>query len=235
VERLRYISILLACLLFTSFWSCNQAGFRNNISEGIIEYQIEYPDIDSNNIMRELMPDKMVLKFKGDRFKTELKAAAGIVETNFISNASEQTLTSMVKLFSERYAIVMDQQQTKKFNSAYPSHTLTPVEETAEIAGVTCKKILVDFGTSRGEDTYFYYTDEIALTQPNWGTPFPDIQGVLLDYEMENYDVRMHLTATNIWAQKIDESEFDLPESYRLMSYDEFQQKVTKDLGSFSE
>ena len=61
------------------------APYHKNISEGTIEYDVTYPELDSGNIMLEMLPSTMVMQFKDGKFRSELKTAAGIIEMSVLA------------------------------------------------------------------------------------------------------------------------------------------------------
>lgn len=201
----------------------------------MIEYEVTYPDLDSNNLMLEMLPDKMVMKFKKDKYRSELKTAAGIIEMSVIADASNYTMQNVVRLFSDKYVLKMNKEEARKMTHVLPSFQLQRLDEEMVIAEADCKKALLDFGTSKSESYIFYYTEDIDLKDPNWCTPFSDIKGVLLDYRIENYEMSMHLRAVKITPMEIDDSEFEIDDSYKELSPEEFEAYVVKNLKTFME
>jgi len=218
------------------FWGCgSDSAFHKDITEGVIEYEVTYPDLDSNNIMLEMLPDKMVMKFKKDKYKSELKTAAGIIEMAVLADASTHTMCNMVKIFSDRYVLRMNHSEALEMTSVLPPFQTVVLDEWEDIADAKCRKVLLDFGTAKSESYLFYYTDEIDLQDPNWCTPYHEIKGVLLDYRIENYNMDMRLKAVKIIPEKIDDSEFVVDDSYKELTPSEFDALVVKNMEIFME
>lgn len=236
-DVIRYIHICL--WLFAAhavFTRCGtDAAFEKDISEGVIEYDVTYPDLDSNNIMLEMLPDKMVMTFKKDKYKSELKTAAGIIEMAVLADASTHTMYNMVKIFSDRYVLRLNHSQAKEMTDVLPPFNTEFLQEWETIANARCQKVLLDFGTSKSESYLFYFTDEINLVDPNWCTPYDQIKGVLLDYRIENYNMDMRLKATKIIPGKVDDAEFVIDDSYQDLTPEEFDALVVKNMQIFME
>jgi hypothetical protein len=230
--RIVYFSILLA---FIAIGCVENTPFQKNISEGIIEYDVTYPELDSNNLMLEMLPDKMIMKFKKDRYKSELKTAAGIIEMSVLANATEQKMYNLVKIFSDRYVLEMNRAQALAMTSVSPPFQTEFKDEWKKIADAQCQKVLLDFGTSKKESYIFYFTNEIDIVDPNWWTPYGEIKGVLLDYRFENYNMVMRLTATKIISQPIEDSEFLVGSEFKPLTPEEFDQLVVKNMEIFME
>lgn len=227
--------LFLTWFALSMFGCAEQEGFHENMSEGIIEYNVSYPSLDSNNIMLEMLPTKMVMKFKKDRYKSELQTAAGIIEMSVIVDASEYKMYNLVKLFSDKYVLELDRSGARHMTSVLPPFRMEKLDEERVIAEANCNKLLLDFGTAKEESYIFYYTDQIDLKEPNWCTPFDEVQGVLLDYRIENYDMDMRLTAERIISTKIDDKEFEIDESYERLTPKEFEAYVINNLKTFME
>ena len=93
--------------------------------------------------------------------------------------------------------------------------------DTKEIVGYTCKRAIVKFEGNIKEEFSIYYTDEISIANSNWCTPFRDITGVLLEYEVRKYNYEMRLKAVEIVKEEIDNSYFDIPDDYESIGKEE--------------
>ena len=225
----------LAAMLFL-LGSCSEfTAFEQNISEGTIEYEVTYPDLDSSNILLEMLPDKMVMKFKKDKYRSELKTAAGIIEMAVVADRSEQKMYNLVKIFSDRYVLELDKEEALKMTSTLPAFNIVNTDVQLTIAEATCKKIELDFQGYDLDNYEFCYTDDIDLLEPNWCTPYNEIGGVFLDYQIENYGMKMRLKAIRIIAEEIDDEEFTISDDYKSVTAEEFDKLVVKNIEIFLE
>ena len=71
-------------------------------------------------------------------------------------------------------------------------------EEVDTIAGYLCKKAIGTLGDDTEHPINIYYTDAIKIENPNWCTMFKDIPGVLMAYEVEQFNLRMRLEAREL-------------------------------------
>lgn len=216
--------------------SCTEEKeFQKDVDQGIIEYEVTYPDLDSSDIMLEMLPDKMIMKFKKDKFISNMSAGAGLIEMGIMVDGSTRKMYNLVKIFSDRYVLELSGEDVKQMTDVLPPFQLRSLDEPIKIADAECEKVLLDFGISKSESYIFYYTHEIAMKDPNWYTPYNEIDGVLLDYRIENYNMHMRLRATKIIPQEIDESEFVIDERYQSLSKDEFDKVVVQNMTAFME
>lgn len=223
-------------MLSVFFTRCGEdAAFEKHITEGVIEFDVSYPEMDSNNLMLEMLPDKMVLSFKDDRYKSELKTAGGIVEMAVISDASNQRLYNMIKLFSDRYVLALDHDGAKELTDVLPPFSIKPVSESVAIADAQCSRVTLDFDDPNKENYEFFFTEEIELKDPNWFTPYPEIKGVLLDYRVDSYGMHMRLKATKIIPQEVDTNIFHVSDNFKTLNKEEFDALVVKNMEVFLE
>lgn len=225
-----FLALPLALLLFEG---CEPSG--GAISEGTIEYKVTYPKMSNDNFMKDFMPDEMVMKFKDEKYLTELSAGMGMFKTNFLCDGEEEVLAQMVKLINKKYVLVMDKDEVGAFNHETPEYTITKTNEKKMIAGYECHKAVVSLNKGKQEHFDVYYTKEIDIELPNWCTKFKEIDGVLMEYQQERYDICMRFTATKVIPGDISESAFVIGEDYQEVSREKMDKEMTEIFESFNQ
>ncbi len=216
--------ILPAILIAVLITSCIKNPFSNKISEGIIVYKIEYPEIDEDNVMLELMPKKMEMIFKEDDFRNDIMAGMGLFRTSIISEKSKNQLVHSVKMLDKRYYSVLDESDIETMNPNLDNISIEYTGNEKEIAGLVCKEVLA---VQNDETTFIlYFTDRISIKNPNRGTPFKDIPGVLMEYDIINYNTHMHFQAEEIIEQEVAGEELQLEEGYKEISPLELKHEI---------
>ena len=66
-----------------------------------------------------------------------------------------------------------------------------------------------------------YYTNDIGISHSNWYTPFREIEGVLLEYQVRKYNYEMRLTALEVIKEEINDNVFSVPGDYENISKQE--------------
>lgn len=220
--------LFLAVMLFYAC-SCNTGkNTTSKISEGIIEYEITYPGIAQDDIfMLGMMPKDMKVKFKNSNTIGELKTGAGVFTTRFIVNNNKRNLFHYLKLVNKEYGLILDSADIYSSYAKKPDDMkLIPSAETKVIAGYNCKKMDIVFADT-AKNFAVYYTEEIGIEDPNWCTIFHEIKGVLLEYNVRQFNIEMHLTAKNVIAEDIPDEDFDVPTDYETISQAEMEEKFT--------
>lgn len=235
-KRISYFIALICIPAVLFLGGCaDEKKFKKDIDQGVIEYEVTYPDLDSNDIMLEMLPDKMIMKFKKDKFKSNMSAGAGLIEMGIMTDATSRKMYNLVKIFGDRYVLELSGVEVKQMTDVLPPFQMKKLDERMEIAEASCEKVLLDFGISKSESYIFYYTNDLKIKDPNWYTPYNEIEGVLLDYRIENYNMHMRLRATKIIDREIDDSEFVIDDSYESLTKEEFDKIVVQNMTAFME
>lgn len=218
---------------FCFIWSLILIGFGcNDIpfwpkDEGVITYKVSYPH-DQENSLVNIMPTEMKLYFKGNQMKLELSSFGGIMKTQLIANSSTESFVQVVSIFGESMLLEVGKDQLTEFLSE-----LTPVgtKVTAvkdSIAGLSCVKGNMFYTNTSLPATNFYFTEEIGIDNPNFFNQFNSIDGVLLDYEIEQMGMKVRLIATEAVPMKLPKDTFEIEglESMPKVTYEELSMKM---------
>lgn len=212
--------VLASGIVFALAWfalsGCKHSLFNSRLSEGTIEYKIVV--LDSNNPMAKFAPDKMVIKFKNNLSYAQVIAGMGLFETDFINDEPDKKIVQMVRLLNKKVYYTADTSSVNEELSRTPKLIITPSNETKVIAGYKCKTANVTYGDGKLPPFKIYYTDDIELENPNWATPFKDIQGVLMGYCINRYGFYMQFTASKVEPESIDDDIFKVPAEYRKIT-----------------
>lgn len=99
-------------------------------------------------------------------------------------------------------------------------------DEIKEIAGYTCKKAVVRLkdGEAKGMEMTVYFTDELGSGMMNYNNPiYKDVQGVMMEYSIDENDIKMKFTAISVTKKKIGDEEFEIPDGYNVMNMSDFE------------
>ena len=111
--------------------------------------------------------------------------------------------------------------------SKIPPHKITFGTQEKTIAGYKCKNATVKvLHKTKPYTIEVWYTDEIKVSNPNWCTPYKEIKGMLMEYQVEKLDVVMKFTATKVEMTEFTPEEFTLPEGYKKISYQEMEESL---------
>lgn len=197
--------------------------YHKSISEGVIEFEVTYPETDAGDLMAGILPNEMTLKFKDNKTIGKL-SSMGIFTTSIIAYPDSKKVAQLVRIMTKKYVLMLDSAEVQDLYSELPEMTVHFVDETKEIAGYKCKKAIITFKNDIKEEFSVYYTNDIEIENSNWPTPFHEIDGVLLEYRVRKYNIEMRLTATRVTKSTIDDSEFEIPPDYNKITQEEMNQ-----------
>ncbi len=189
--------------------------------------------MDKHNLMFDFMPSKMVMKFKDDKYTTDLSAGMGMFKTNFIVDKESNTFSQLVKLINKKYVLTLQGDAISKSLELVPKLNIELTNETKKILGYKCKKAIITVDNDEKEIFTVFYTNEIAIGSPNWCNQFKEIDGVMLEYQYEKYDITMRLKAQSIKFTKIDDSEFEIDDAYESITEDKMNIEMKEIFDSF--
>lgn len=230
LKKVTYIIIII--FLSLQFYNCSDKSDIDD--EGVIEYKVSYPKMDKNNFMLDFMPRKMVMKFKEDIFSSNLSAGMGMFKSSFVCDQEKKQFTQQVKIINKKYALVLDENGIKESIGKNPTFNIEFTSEIKNILGYNCKKAIITVNNEKQDAFSVFYTDKIGLKNPNWCNEFAGIDGVLLEYQYEKYDVCMRFTASKIEFKEIDDSEFDIADDYKMISEEEMNKEMKEIFASFN-
>lgn len=193
--------------------------------QGVIIYNITYENTDLDPQMLAMMPKTMKVKIKGDKMRTEMNMGMGSTVT--IYNAADNTGITLMDMMGMKYAMKMTSDEFDEQLQEVPESEVLVTGEKKEIAGYMCDKAILKYKEDGKEgfiEHIVYYTSEIGTPSMNRHIPmFKDIQGMMLDYAMEDKDMKMRFSAISVDKKKINDTEFEIPEGYTEISSSEFK------------
>ena len=232
IHRFRFLFFLSLVALISG---CEGLKNDGRLREGVIEYNVTYPKLDPNSVLIELLPTKMTLSFKDDLFKTDLSAGFGMFKMNVIVRNDDKEVSQLVKLINDRFVVNYDEAAAIASNEQFPKIRLEHTGKVKTIAGFECKEALVTVLNDSNETFTIYYTDQIRLMESNWFTQFTEIEGVLMEYQVERYNLCSRFSALKVTAKEIDDNVFAVPDEYKEIQEQEMNDKMQDIFNNFSE
>lgn len=213
-----YISIFT--LLFSS---CKSFTEGKDMNEGIIYYQINYLEDERDNPIITLLPSEMTVKFKDNSTVSDIQGFMGFFEMKYIANTVSEESFALLKIMGKKYVY---QVENKGLNMGYELMTDLHFEDsdgTKIIAGYKCKQKKATCSVPGIENFDIYYTDEINIKNPNIGTPFKDIEGVLMEFNVNQNGINMLFTVKSVEQTDIDSLDFKIPDGYKKVDKNEMK------------
>jgi len=212
-QTFRHTQLIIKLLWLTPIFimmviiaACNKlapGSFAGNISEGIIEYKISFPELGNESLTATLMPETMTFAFKANSFASYFEAAGGVFKNRIIADRQEKKVEHQLKVFRKKVKVMMDETDVLQMLAEYPKMTVIETGDVDTIAGYPCNKALLVYDDIEKKHIEVFYTKSINLEKPNWCTQYHDIDGVLMAYEIVEFGIRMRLEAISVKSEKI--------------------------------
>lgn len=217
------ISLFLVILLAA------QSTFSQRPFRGRITYQITYPGSMIDLAELQELPDEASIITKNNLVRTELsRENAGLFQIK-ISNGNNRETATMLEILREKYVIKRSAQQIQQDLANMPQPEFEYTNETKEILGYTCRRVIAritdDFGNEYESD--IYYTTEIPGEAFNFDTPYHEIPGLMLLYEMRVGPLNIRYEAQSVRSRWfVRGRNFHITRDYEAITYEELRQRL---------
>ncbi|PLX02320.1 MAG: hypothetical protein C0594_12075 [Marinilabiliales bacterium] len=218
--------VLLLCIIGIAVIA-NSCGLSlsNKVTEGIIEYDLTYPD-DDNPIVG-LLPNTMILQFSDDKIAQKVESCFGMFKMGGIYDSNNASSVAYLKVLADKYLCV---NEASFGYDEYPDMQIKYIDEEKEIVGYKCKRADITVPGGRIETFSVWYTDEIELVNANFFNPFKDIPGVLLEFQYEMFDITTSLKATKVEYVEVNNETFATPSDFKRVSKEEMEEFIHQNL-----
>jgi GLPGLI family protein len=216
---------LFAAALFTGLSGCSDI-FKDKTTEGSIEYDVTYPGIGADNMMAAGLPDKATYKFKKESSITEFSGMMGLIRIAYIADGAKRSAHQTLNLIDQKYDSELNDGQIRQMNKEFVTDAKM-VGGTKEIAGYKCKKAEVTLND--GTKIEAWYTSDLGVENINWCNPYSQIKGVMMEFQMQKYNVTMRLVAKTVTKDPVKDEDFNVPADYKKIDIKE-QNKILEDL-----
>lgn len=219
------------CFISAIIWfqSCKTTGDN----EGLIEYTIEFNEEErKTNEIIDLLPNTMKYYFKNNSTLSEI-SYMGVFRAAYMSNYEHKTNTVLFYFMPNKYYCETKFGEETLGYDPMPGIHLHETGETKDIKGLKAYKVHVTFDDELQEPYDIWYTKDFDVHNPNWHTPYKEIQGVLLDYRIKMKGISMHMSIHKYSDETIDPSKFEPQKSYKQVNTSEMDKIFDKHLNMF--
>jgi GLPGLI family protein len=184
--------------------------------------------------MVNLLPDRMQMYFNRGAYVNELSTVGGLFKNRFLVNQQDKSMLHQLKVFKKKIETGYDENEVEKQLQALPQLTIIETQSTDTIAGLVCKKAIGVFDNISLPEMEIWYTQEINLDNPNWCTQFHGLNGVLMQYEVEQLGIRMRFRAISVQNLESVEEQLEPEPGYESVSVDELKIELEQLVSTFN-
>jgi len=123
---------------------------------------------------------------------------------------------------NQKILVRLNQDELKDKDKQFEQKTIDLKEETRNILGYNCRLAVVKLRD--GTSFRVFYAPDILFSNKQFDSPFHDLPGFPLEYEVMMGQLKLRYTATQISFDAVPSAMFDIPKSgYREMKYSEIK------------
>jgi len=209
----RTVFILFCILLLLA---CRDGG-TDRQPEGIIEYEVTYLT-NKSSMPTNLLPRRIILKFRGNKNITTIEGFMGMFALSNITDLRKGRNITLLKVMDKKLYYSGEHNEVPFFFEYMKDFTIRYVTDTARIAGFNCKKAIVSFADTAIKPFDLFYTHDLLVEEPNRFTPFKDIDGLLVAFNIQMPNVEMRVVATQYNSTPVNGDVFEIPDGYKKVS-----------------
>ena len=155
---------------------------------------------------------------KGPVSRSEMVSALASFTT--IHDSRNGSSVILQEVSGQKLLIRMTSDNWRDKNRRYEGISFTNTEEKKMIAGYNCIKAIAQM--KDGSTFTVFYTNEIIPENQEYSYQFKTLNGLPLEYELTQRDLKIKYTVSKISLNPVPVSKFDIPKSgYREMTYEE--------------
>lgn len=207
--------------------ACRQMNQESGISGGTIEYSIHYLNNDLSGNMEELLPKNMELVFDQEKAVNYIDGFLGMYRLNTVTDFTTRRCSTLLKVFDKNYLYAGRKGEFMCCFDSMDDMEIVETGETRVIAGLMCKRAIASFPL-RNESFDIFYTQEIGPPHPNLNNPYKKVDGVLVQFEMQLFHLRMKFSAEKFISQSGRQSRMTVPVSTTEITRDQMAQILLK-------
>lgn len=196
------------------------------VQQGVIEYAIDYPDEISSRPISNILPEKLQVYFSENRMKMRIKGELNLFSLDFLAKAGGDSCFTLFKMINKKMVIPMeDHERWFLFNDSHPFKHQVFRDSIKNIAGLNCFKVQIFHEDSPDVVYDTWFTEEVSLTSQMMRTPFAEIDGVPMVFEIK-YNGLLYCFHATSFSNELGNECMDVPEGYELASYKDVKDVV---------
>jgi GLPGLI family protein len=219
--------IIFSLLLF---FSCEKEEVKKS---GIIYYALDYPEKKDNFFMYAVLPKKMELRFNQSGSLVSIEKA-GIVN-QFSISSNEKSVGMYFRYANEEDFCSLDVKDVKEMKKDFVKFEIKLTNKKDTMAGFNVMQAFAVDPLKKSEQIELWYTTELNAPNSNWPTPYTNVPGVLMSYQMQRYGVLTTIKATSFRDKKFANNEVKCNHSGKKRSFSEYNVKMMRLFQSFED
>jgi hypothetical protein len=187
--------------------------------EGSINYDITYLSLpDELKEMEAMLPKSVTKYYKGSQVRVE-QSTAGMGQQVVVTDYEKMTGMLLMDFLGNKVAMTMPKEDLEAAAVLGKECKTTYKKESKDIAGLKCKKVLVERADFPSPVTIYFST--------KWSNPemeYGDLKGLPLEITLFKEGIQMKLSATSVQEEAVADIMFEVPEDYEVVTADDLME-----------
>jgi GLPGLI family protein len=215
-------------VFFLVLFSCNSKN--DDINEGILTYEIDYPEIKDNFFLYHVLPKELKTSFKNEFMELKIKKAN--MENTLIINSKDKKMSAYYN-YGDVFTSQLNEEDIQGVLSKFPDYKIKITEEKDTLLGFDIQKAIAIDPKFPEKEIELWFTNDIKIENSNWFNGFKDIPGVLLKYSIVQYGIKMEFKANKFENVTISDSIVNLKRPGKVISHKEYDKRINDLFESF--
>ena len=222
--RFNYL-ILIAVIIAITGYACREKGGKY-IDQGEIHYNIDYRG-NLGAVPKEVLPQNLVVSFKKDKILFEMLGIGNSGIQN-LANPEKDIYDTYFSLFTRKVYYAAEKGELFPGFETMNEMVIKKTSKTAVICGFNCKNAEIRFSSNTDKISEIWYTNEIKVKNPNAGTPFNQIDGILMSFFFFMGQTELHFDAETVYKKELTDETFDRKENFKRVSREDINSVISK-------
>ena len=221
MKRIFFYTIILTILT-----NCKQNNNISQINSGVIEYNIQYPKELADQAISNILPEEMKVYFTPNELKFKIKGDLNIFLLEYLSRSQGDSCYTLFKVVNRKlYYPLRKNEKWFLFEKNPPIKFTVHKDSVVNIAGINCHYVNITYPTKPGQVINAYFTKDIKINNKLFNSPFKEIDGIPLQFEVQYNKRTYKFIATKI-ENSIGNEKMIIPPDYKLSSRQEIHDLV---------
>jgi hypothetical protein len=226
--KLRFLVNSVAVCVLLALSACGVGHSGKHISEGVITYKLDFPESENSSSLVTFLPKEMTMSFKDNSSVMQINGWGGSFGLTYFNDHKNKKNYAMLRIMFKTYICVSDLDVISFGYSKISDLEVSPTSDTLTICGYLCRRLKAE---SKNANKKFeaWVTDDIELSHSNNSTPYKDVEGVLMRFDVLMCGIYMKMEATKVEDVKVPDEIFSVPDDAIYVTRQELEELI----GSF--
>lgn len=197
---------------------------KRRVTEGRVVYSIEYPDRKDNFFLYSILPKEMTLNFKDGKIESRIQKAN--LQNVLLVDCNKKQMGAYFSYGIDQWNVSLTPTDVTQMIAEQKKYRIRFLPDRDTMAGFNVRKAIATAIADPGDRITLWYTNEIALKNPNWYNPFKQVPGFLLAYSIDRFGTRMVFRAVRFEDVEVGDEQLKMRDKGVSIRYKDYNQKL---------